>query len=56
METKRKQTLKKTSSANKINARQAVTDFALNRKSKTLKDLKGRILFIEDYDYKTLRK
>lgn len=57
METKRKQTTKKTGSAfNKTSAGKVVMDFALTRKSKTLKDLKGRISFREDYDYKSLRK
>jgi hypothetical protein len=32
-----------------------LTNFIVGRKMKTLKDLKGKIVFIDDYDYKSMR-
>jgi hypothetical protein len=32
-----------------------LTNFIVDRKRKTLKDLKGKIIFREDYDYKSMR-
>jgi len=32
-----------------------LTDFMANRGGKSLKDLKGKIAFREDYDYKSMR-
>ena len=32
-----------------------LTNFIADRKKKTLKDLKGKIGFREDYDYKSMR-
>ena len=32
-----------------------LTDFIANRNKKSLKDLKGKISFIDDYDYKLMR-
>ncbi len=34
---------------------QALTEFVENRKKKDLRDLKGKIHFQKDYDYKSLR-
>jgi len=33
----------------------ALKEFVKNRKSKNLKDLKGKISFADDYDYKRMR-
>ena len=33
----------------------ALKEFVRNRKMKNLKDLKGKILFSDDYDYKKMR-
>jgi len=33
----------------------ALKEFVKNRKMKNLRDLKGKILFSDDYDYKTMR-
>ena len=35
---------------------EALKEFLENRKRKDLRELKGKIKFIEDYDYKQLRK
>ena len=35
---------------------EALKEFVESRKRKDLRELKGKILFIEDYDYKKLRK
>ncbi len=53
METARKHKIKKKKddSINRV-----LSDFVLKRKEKNLKDLKGKISFREDYDYKSLRK
>ena len=32
-----------------------LTDFIIRRNKKSLKDLKGKIAFREDYDYKSMR-
>ena len=32
-----------------------VTNFSINRNRKTLKDLKGKISFRDDYNYKSMR-
>ena len=32
-----------------------LTDFLTGRNKKSLKDLKGKISFIDDYDYKSMR-
>jgi len=34
----------------------ALKEFVQNRKRKNLKDLKGKIEFAEDYDYKNMRR
>ena len=34
---------------------QALLEFVENRKKKDLRDLKGKIHFLKDYDYKSLR-
>ena len=33
-----------------------IADFIFNRNRKSLKDLKGKIAFRDDYDYKSMRK
>lgn len=33
----------------------ALKEFVKNRKMKNIKDLKGKILFADDYDYKKMR-
>jgi len=35
---------------------EALKEFVENRKRKDLRELKGKIQFMEDYDYKQLRK
>jgi len=32
-----------------------LTDFIIRRNKKSLKDLKGKIAFSDDYDYKSMR-
>jgi len=32
-----------------------LTDFIIHRNKKSLKDLKGKIFFRDDYDYKSMR-
>jgi hypothetical protein len=39
----------------KIKYDRVLNDFIMNRNRKTLKDLKGKISFSEDYDYKSMR-
>lgn len=34
----------------------ALREYVQNRKGRSLKDLKGKISFVEDYDYKSMRK
>jgi len=34
----------------------ALREFVKNRKIKDLRDLKGKIIFAEDYDYKKMRE
>jgi len=34
----------------------ALREYVNNRKRKNIKDLKGKIKFSEDYDYKSMRK
>ena len=33
----------------------ALTEYVMNRKRKNLRDLRGKISFSDDYDYKSLR-
>jgi len=33
----------------------ALQEYVNNRKMKNLKDLKGKLLFVDDYDYKAMR-
>jgi hypothetical protein len=34
----------------------ALTEYVMNRKQKSIKELKGKIKFREDYDYKLMRE
>jgi len=47
---------RKISTRSKINLSDKIlADFIADRNKKSLKDLKGKIVFREDYDYKSMR-
>lgn len=56
MQTKDKQKTKKSETAfSKTKVGKAVAGFASSRNTKTLKDIKGKIEFGKDYNYKSMR-